>query len=100
VILVLFLISVAVTELILRNDQKAQQRSDAQARESATGTLYPVEATSGVTNGLLSLMDAVQGERSTGAPAPPNPAIEAAPENRMELVRTGREYNGHDAGGN
>jgi len=84
VILCLFLISVGALELILWQDRKNQRDSGGE-RESAWHTALPMEAvtqaaTPPVTNDLLSLMRAVNGEIS-GVESPLHPpAIEAVAE--------------------
>jgi hypothetical protein len=112
VILVLFLISVGVMELILRDDRKKQQDSSARDHASAPGTPIllstKVETTepasaSAVTNSLLSLMDAVQGEAAVVEPELRHAAIESAPhpepgDDGLEMIESDREYNREDAG--
>jgi len=112
VILVLFLISVGVMELILRNDRKQPQDSAVRDRESAQNTPLPLETTaevakiaavSGATTDLLALMNAVDSENSgvkpqLGRVASPSPR--EAPQNTgaPEMVESAPEYNREDAG--
>lgn len=110
-ILVLFLISVGVMELILRNDRKKQD-SAARDRVSTPGKPLSLETpgetrvtptASAVTNSLLSLMNAVQGE-----PGPVEPEIRPAAtegvrqsksaDDGPEKAEKEREYNQKDAG--
>jgi hypothetical protein len=101
VILVLFLISVGVMEVILHHDRKKQPDSAAGDSESAPGTLFPPEiaASNRVTKDLLSLMDAVQGEVSR---VEPEGRHQAAPERKSGddsrgIVESDPEYNLEDA---
>ena len=73
-ILCLFLISIGVLEFILRQDGKKQRDSADDTPETATAAAPPV------TDDLLSLMRAVQGESYSVESQPQRPAAEVAPE--------------------
>jgi hypothetical protein len=107
VILCLFLVSVGVLELILRHDRKKQQDSTSE-RESALSTPFSVEMTGPaaappVTDDLLSLMRAVQGE-GYGVESKPQRVAPAKPEPgdgspaRLKEAGSMIEYNRGDAG--
>jgi hypothetical protein len=95
VILCLFLISVGVLELILRHDGK-KQRDSTPERESALITPFSAEMTGPsappVTNELLSLMRAVQGE-SYAVESKPHRAVTEVEESGSMIA-----YNRGDAG--
>ena len=110
-ILVLFLISVGVMELILRRDRKTTKDPASRDRESATGTAFPLRTTvetvgtapaSPVTNDLLALIGAIESESHGVKPQLPATAIESSPlqcdVDRRELAQTKREYNREDGG--